>query len=109
MNRVKLTFALFTLALATLSAASHYSLTLDSAQWAGDKQLKPGEYRIEVSGDKATLKSGKTVVELPITVETGQKKYSVTSYNAVDSKIVEIQLGGTNKKLVFGSAATQTK
>ena len=106
MKCTKLTITLAALALAAASAApAHYSLTLSTAQWVGDKQLKPGDYKVEVSGDKAVFKTGKTVVEVPATVQKNDKKYSLTTYQATDSKIQEIDLGGTTTKIVFGSSA----
>jgi hypothetical protein len=96
-----LTLAMF--ALATASAASHYTLTLDATEWAGDKELKPGIYNVEVVGDKAVFKTGKTAVEVPATVQKSDKKYSLTSFQALDSKIEEIHLGGTSTKIVFAS------
>jgi len=105
MKCTKLTITLAALALAAASAApAHYSLTLSTAQWVGDKQLKPGDYKVEVSGDKAVFKTGKTVVEVPATVQQSDQKYLHTSYSSVDSKIKEIDLGGTSTKVVFGSA-----
>jgi hypothetical protein len=100
------TLAIATLALAAASAASHYTLNLDSTQFAGDKELKPGEYRVELAGDKAIFKSGKTVVEVPATVEKSEHKYALTTYQSVDKKIQEIDLGGTTTKIVFASAAS---
>lgn len=104
MKLMKLTLTLTTFALAVASAATHYNVKLDSATWAGDKQLKAGVYKVEVVGDKAVFTSGKTVVEVPATLQKNDKKYSLTSYQANDSKIQEIDLGGTNTKIVFGSA-----
>ena len=104
MKSIKMSLALAAFAVASVSAASHYNLKLDTAQWAGDKQLKAGEYSVQVVGDKAVFSSGKTTVEVPATVQTNDKKYSHTSFSAVDSKIVEIDLGGTNTKLVLSPA-----
>jgi len=109
MKSTKLTLTLATLALAVASAASsHYGLTLSTAQWVGDKQLKPGDYKVEITGDKAVFKSGKTVVEVPATVQKSDQKYLHTSYASVDSKITEIDLGGTTTKVVFGSPTAGT-
>ncbi|SRR5579871_6438770 len=106
MKFTKLTLTLATFALAVASAASsHYNLRLDSAQWVGDKQLKPGNYKIEVSNDKAVFKTGKTVVEVPATVQQANQKYVRTSYASVNSKITEIDLGGTTTKIVLGSGS----
>ncbi len=109
MKCTKLTLTLATLALAAASAApSHYNLTLDTAQWVGDKQLKPGDYKVELTGDKAVFKIGKTVVEVPATVQKSDQKYLHTSYASEDSKIKEIDLGGTTTKVVFASGAAGT-
>ena len=105
MKRAKFAIALLTLALGAASAATH-SLTFTSAQWAGDKQLKPGTYKIELLGDKAVFKMGKTVVEVPATVQANDKKYAVTSFESIDSKLTEIDLGGTTTKVILGSAAS---
>ncbi|HLG96285.1 MAG TPA: hypothetical protein VKX49_08235 [Bryobacteraceae bacterium] len=104
MKCVKLTLALSTLAFATADAATHYKFKIDTAMSVGDALLKPGEYTVDVGGGKAVFKSGKTVVEVSAAVQASDKKYSLSSYEAVDSRIVEIDLGGTNTKIVFGSA-----
>jgi hypothetical protein len=104
------TLTLATLVLAAAaSAATHYTLNLDTPQIAGDKELKPGEYKVEMVGDKAVFKSGKTVVEVPAALQKADKKYALTTYQSIDKKIQEIDLGGTASKIVFvapsGSAA----
>jgi len=104
MKRIGLSLALGMLAVAAASAASHYKLTLDSPKTAGETQLKAGDYKVEVVGDKAVFTSGKTVVEVPVKVENGDKKFSLTTVQAIDAKILEIDLGGTTTKLVFGPA-----
>ena len=105
MKLVKLTLTLATLGLAVASAASHYTVKIDTPVYAGTTQLKPGEYRLELNGDKAVFTSGKTVVEVPATLGKAEKKFSQTSYQAIDSKIKEIDLGGTTTTVTFGSAA----
>jgi len=103
MKLTKLTLATLTLS-AAFAASSHYGLTLSSPQWVGDKQLKAGDYKVEFAGDKAVFKAGKTVVEVPATLQKSDQKYAHTSYESLDSKMKEIDLGGTNTKIVFGSA-----
>ena len=103
MKRTKLALASLTLS-AAFAASSHYGLTLSSPQWVGDKQLKAGDYKVEFVGDKAVFKTGKTVVEVPATEQKSDHKYLHTSYSSVNSKINEIDLGGTDTKLVFGSS-----
>ena len=102
MKKMRNAFDIALLAVGAASAASH-SVTLSSAQWAGDKELKPGVYKIEITGDKAVIKAGKTVIDVPATVQTADKKFLHTTFQSVDSKLTEIDLGGTNTKIVFGA------
>lgn len=101
-KKVLLSFA--TLALAAATAAS-YRLTLFQATIVNGKELKPGDYKVEVQGDKAILRKGKDSVEAPVTVETASEKFRSTTvrYQNGDGKyrIQEIRLGGTNTKLIF--------
>jgi hypothetical protein len=96
-----------TLALAIASAASSYSVTLFQPSVVGDKELKPGDYRIEVDGDKAIIKSGKQSIEAPVKTETGDKKFPQTTvrYSNADGRyhVAEIRLGGTKTTLVFNN------
>jgi hypothetical protein len=71
----------------------------------GGTQFKAGDYKVEVQGDKAVFKSGRKAVEVPATVGTSDKKYKTTALVSNDSKIQEIDLGGTNVKLVFTPSA----
>ena len=103
MKLIKLTLVFATLALAVGSAASTYSVKFFAPTWVGDNQLKAGEYKLAVEGDKATFTSGKNVVEVPVTVEKNDKKYSSTTMQTSDSKLSEINLAGTDMKLMFKS------
>jgi hypothetical protein len=100
--RLTLSFA----ALAALaSAAPAYKVTLTEPAVIAGSVLKPGDYRIVVNGDKATLTSGKTSLEVPVKVETGTQKFQYTSVesrteggkNLVD----DIHVGGTSTTLIF--------
>jgi endoglucanase Acf2 len=103
MNRLRLIFALQMVSVSVANAASRYNLKLDNAQWVGDKQLRPGDYKLELVGDRAVFTMAKTVTEIPATVVKADKKYSITTYQTSGSRISEIDLGGTNTKLVFGA------
>jgi hypothetical protein len=86
-----------------------YTVSLTKANMLGTTELKPGDYKIEVDGDKAVLRQGKTQTESPVKVEESDTKYdnNVVRYvNSADGKlhIREIRLGGTRTKLVFGAA-----
>lgn len=69
--------------------------------------LQPGEYKVEVNGDKLTLKRGKTIAESTVKVEQSEDKYGSTAirYRNGDGKyrITEIRIGGTTTKLVIAN------
>jgi hypothetical protein len=109
MRVIKLTIGIATLALAVASAASTYNITISTPVSVGDKQLKPGDYKVEMEGEKAVFKSGKTVVaELPATAEQGDKKYANTSLDITDSHLKEIRVGGTTTKIVIKSGPNES-
>jgi len=101
-RKLVLSFALIGLAVAS---AKSYSVTLLEKAEAGNTELKPGDYKVEVNGDTATLRQGKVSAQSPVKVETNDRKYDSTSvkYSTADGKmrIEEIHLGGTKTKLVF--------
>jgi len=99
----------FTLCFASLallaSAALTYKVTLPESAVIGDSVVKAGDYRIVVNGDKATLTTGRTTLEVPVKLETGKQKFHYTS---VDTRLEggktildDIQVGGTTTILVF--------
>jgi hypothetical protein len=104
MKLFRFTFCFASLALLA-SAAPVYKVTLTAPAVIAGSVVKAGDYRIVVNGDKATLTSGKTSLEVPVTVETGNQKFSFTS---VESSMVagknvldDIHVGGTSTTLVF--------
>lgn len=104
MKNVLLMFA--TLALAVVSAADKtYHVTLNEPASVNGTQLQPGEYKLQLEGDKAILKIGKTVVEAPAKVETADHKFDSTqvAIQSAGSKptISEIRIGGTTTRIVF--------
>jgi hypothetical protein len=96
------------LSLAAVASAKSYGVTLYDQMLAGGTELKPGEYTVDVSSDKAVIKKGKLASENPSKLETAPTKYASTSVvcSKVDGKlhIKEIHLGGTNTKVVFTEA-----
>ena len=93
-----------TAALMVASAAS-YNVTLFQTSVIGGKELKAGEYKVTVDGDKAIISMGKQKVEAAAKIETADSKFSSTSVRYTSEggkmKIQEIRLGGTNQKLIF--------
>lgn len=94
---------------ATLAAfagsAPVYNVTLTEPATVAGSDLKAGDYRISVNGDKATIKIGKTSVEVPVKVETGSQKFAYTSVEsrteAGKVMVDDIRVGGTSTTLVF--------
>jgi len=98
-------FVLFlTFAMLCASAAT-YSVTLFQPSNVAGKDLKPGEYKLTVDGDKAVIAKGKEKVEAAVKLENADSKFSATSVRYADQngklKIQEIRLGGTTTKVVF--------
>jgi hypothetical protein len=96
---------LSTLALGIASAASSYDVTLYNTVSVGGTELKAGEYKVEMQGDKAVFKSGKKSFQIPATLSSGDKKFGSTSLLSSNSKLTEIDLGGTKDKIVFSAGA----
>jgi hypothetical protein len=100
-KRVLLTFV--TLALAIASAKS-YRVTLFQPSVLAGTELKAGEYKMDVTGDKVTLTNGRGSAQASVKVEKANEKFSSTTvrYSNGDGKlkIQEIRIGGTNMRLV---------
>lgn len=112
----KLTVAFATLSLAVASAASNntYRVTLNDAAWVGSTELKPGDYKIEIEGDKAVIKSGKkNVVEVPVKVEKADRKSDTTQVlvRSANNKqeMKEIRIGGTTTRIVLENPSRATE
>lgn len=97
----------FAFALAALSVASAetYKITLFQPSLVQGKELKPGSYRLNVTDSKVEIVQGKQSIQVQVKVEsTGHKvKSTFVRYANADGRysIQEIQLGGTDTKLVF--------
>ncbi len=97
----KVIFVLSTFALAVASAATSYRVTLFEKSMVNGTELKPGEYKLQVTDNKAVIQQGKTKAESTVKVETTEQKISSTSVKYVNGAIQEIRIGGTKTKLVF--------
>lgn len=98
--------ALFFIAVGLVLASPRtYTVSLFEKAMFGTTELAPGEYKVEVNDQKATIKQGKVQSESPVKVEENGEKYSTTTvrYGKADGKtrIEEIRIGGTKTKLVF--------
>ena len=100
----RILFVFLVLALA-VACAKTYRVTFYQPSVVAGIELQPGDYQLDVNGDKVVFKNGKHVAESTVRVEENGEKYSRTSirYANGDGRYVvqEIRLGGTKTKLVF--------
>jgi hypothetical protein len=101
-KKILLGFGVFALAVAS---AKTYSITLFQPSELAGKELKPGDYKVEVEGTRAVIRAAKVSVEAPVKVEENGKKFDTTSvqFDTAGGKyrIREIHLGGTKTTLTF--------
>jgi hypothetical protein len=106
-KKFMLTFA--AAALMVVSAAEKHNITLFQPSVINGTELAPGDYRLELDGEKMVLSKGKQKVESSFKTEQADSKFSSTSVRYANAdgkmKMQEIRLGGTNRKLVI--AGTQ--
>jgi hypothetical protein len=102
MKKLLPSFALLGLSVAS---AATYRVTFHETAVVAGKELKPGDYKVELKDNKAVITNRKESVEADVTVETDGHKYDSTSvkYRNGDGKyrVQEIRIGGTNTKVVF--------
>ncbi len=106
--KTKLVLSVVAFAGLALAAGKKYDLRLYEPAMVGGTELKAGEYRVEVTDQKAVIKGFKVQTEAAVKVETGDSKYNTTTVRlSVGEKpqIKEIRLGGTKTKLVFDESA----
>ncbi len=110
MQSSKLVLAFGALALGVASAAAHYRVTINSPSWIGSRELQPGDYKVDLEGNQAVIKTGKETIQVPAKSETSTDKFSATEIRTrnVNGKreIEEIRFGGTRTSILFpqGSA-----
>jgi hypothetical protein len=102
MKKLIVCFAFVALAIAS---AKSYSVTLSHDMTVGNTELKAGEYKLEVVGDKAVLSHGKIQAEAPAKLESTAEHFRTTTLRVQEqggkTRISEIRLGGTKTKVVF--------
>lgn len=106
----KLFLCLTTLALAAAQAATNHQIKLFQPTVINGTELKPGSYKLQLDGSKATITDGKSSVEASVKVEETDKKNASTAvrYELQNGKyaVSEIRVGGTKTKLVFHDGPT---
>jgi hypothetical protein len=110
LRKVVLSFVILALATSfagTVPGAANYKFKLVQPSVVQGNDLKAGEYKVTVVGDKATIGdiNGKQTVDVPVKVENADKKFDTTMirFNTASGKsvIAEIRVGGTKVKLIF--------
>jgi hypothetical protein len=105
-------FVLMT-AVAAMASSKSYTVNLLAPATFGGVDLKPGEYKVEVTDQTAVIRSGKVRGESPVKVENVESKFDTTSVRLDHAtgkpKIQEIRLGGTKTKLVFTETASPAR
>ena len=97
---------LFAAGILTIAAAKEsFRVTLFQPSLVAGTELEAGDYQLTVDTERVVFKKGRKTVEANAKVEAGEQTYKSTTvrYNNGDGKyrLAEIQLGGTNQKLVF--------
>ena len=109
MKRFAITALVF--AAAALGETAH-RITLDKPAVVNGTELKAGEYKVEINGEKVTISNKKTSVDTSARIETAAEKYRSTTVCCLGDNgkynLQEIRLGGTNQKLIV-AAETASK
>jgi len=94
-----------TLALTTLAGAETYKFKIFDSVTIDGKELKPGDYRVEVKDSVAVIRGAKDSAEVKVKTESSERKYDSTSVrfskDGNKNNLEEIHIGGTKTKLVF--------
>ncbi len=95
-------------ALMVASAAEKHNITLFQPSLVNGTELAPGDYRMELDGDKLVISKGKQKIEANVKTEQADSKFGSTSVRYANANgkftVQEIRLGGTNRKLILAPA-----
>ena len=101
------------MAVTAMASSKTYTVNLLAPATFGGVELKPGEYKVEVTDQTAVIKNGKVRGESQVKVESVENKFDTTSVRLDHAtgkpKIQEIRVGGTKTKLVFTEATTPAR
>ena len=98
-------FSLLALGIAT--AGDPYKVTVLDPVTVGKTELKPGDYKVVMQGDKAVFTIGKKTVAVPATLSKSEQPFASTVFISQRSRLKEIDLGGTQDKIVFSTEASK--
>lgn len=96
--------ALAALTMGAVAQAATYHVTLLKPTTVAGKELKPGDYKVEVNNETAVISHGKQSVEAKVKTQSADKKFdsNTVKYETEGEKfkLREIGIGGTKIKLV---------
>jgi hypothetical protein len=106
MVMVKQVLTSFAFVALSVASAATYKVSFVEPSVVKGKELKAGDYQLEVKDNSVVIEKGKKLqMEVPAKVENTNQKYGRTRvlYNENKGKftIQEIELGGTTTKLTF--------
>lgn len=98
----------FLLIAATGFAASNsYKVNIYQNSVIEGKTVKAGEYKVTLENGNAVLKQGKDMIEVPAHEVMGDVKVASNELVYQDNtNLKSIEIGGTNKKIVFEGAGS---
>jgi hypothetical protein len=103
----KFTLAASILGIASVAYAETYKFRLLDPVVVNGKELKAGDYKIEVTETTAVIRSGRDITEVKVRIESNNNKYDSTtirySQDGGKNNLQEIHIGGSKTKLVLDS------
>lgn len=100
---------LVSLAMAVASAAGTYNVTFYEPVMIHGSELKPGDYKLELKDNTAVIKQGKAEVEAPVRIENDSRKHSQTIVRLNGMQLDQIELRGTNLRVVFDNTSNASR
>jgi hypothetical protein len=100
--------ALFALAIPVWARTDTAQLTVIQPTTIGTTQLKPGDYKLEVTPNATQLKvvntdSGQTIAQVPCHWFQLQKKPDTTEVVTNNNQVIEVDFGGKTQAIKVGS------
>jgi hypothetical protein len=95
---------------AIFANAESYKVKLVDPVVVDGKELKAGDYKVDVNDTTAVIRNGKDSTEVKVKMESTDRKYDATTVRCTKengkNNLQEIRVGGTKTKLVFDTAKT---
>jgi hypothetical protein len=109
MKFAKFAFVFGTFALGLVFAASH-QMVISSPTWVNGKELKPGDYKLQMQANSVTIQGHETSIQVPAEIQTSAAKHPYTTFRSetVNGKqqLEEVDLGGTKTTILFKSGSS---